>query len=394
MSRDLKAAPSGKNPLPTWTAAANNVAFLLCYLAAIRRAVSAVRDNYPSLVCLCALTVVSIFVSAQEPATPPMPKDPNQLVLLAQRQNRMEPDIRPWHIKISVKQFDPTGTVTAESQIEEFWAGASRYKVTYTTPTASMTEYSTPKGLFRSAGNPVPPGPLMQAGIAFTNPIFENENLVEKWIFNRENRKENGVKLVCLSVKGIRIGEQKPELTGPTFCLDSAQPILLSRSNPAGPEGAAVYTRSNIQNFHGYYVPRDVELTLGGTRTLEAHLELLEDVAQTDDAVFAPPSDAVVAPVPKVVNISAGVSRIMLKHGDAPEYPIAAKAAGISGTVVLEARISKDGSVTDLKVVSGPPELQQAAIDAVRTWKYKTYLLNGEPVEVRTTVNVVFQLSR
>jgi TonB family protein len=359
----------------------------------MRKAGFVARDKRPGLVCLFVPAAAFFILSVQGQASPPMPKKTNDLLLLVQKQNRLtNPDTQPWHLKISVKELDPSGDVTAASQMEEFWAGPSRYKVIYTTPTGSMTEYATEKGLFRSAGTPIPPGPLMQAGIAFTNPIFENENLIAQWVLKRENRNDHGVKLVCLSTKGIRIGSEERDLTGSTYCLDATQPSLVSRLNPAGSSGEAVYTRSGIQNFHGYYVPRDVSLTVGGIRTLEAHLDVLEDLAQADDAMFAPPSDAVPAPVMKTIAVSAGVARAMLEHGAAPAYPLGAQAAGISGTVVLEARIGKDGRVSELKVVSGPPELRQAAMDAVRTWKYKPYLLNGEVVEVRTQVNVVFHL--
>ena len=75
-----------------------------------------------------------------------------------------------------------------------------------------------------------------------------------------------------------------------------------------------------------------------------------------------------------------------------PLYPAIARAAGQQGTVVLQATISKAGSIENLRVVSGLPMLQQAAMDAVAQWRYRPYLLNGQPVEVETTVNVVFKL--
>jgi protein TonB len=77
-----------------------------------------------------------------------------------------------------------------------------------------------------------------------------------------------------------------------------------------------------------------------------------------------------------------------------PIYPRIAIAVRSEGTVVLQATISKSGTIENLRVVSGPPMLQQAAIDAVQTWRYKPYLLGGEPVEVETTVNVIFTLGR
>jgi protein TonB len=98
-----------------------------------------------------------------------------------------------------------------------------------------------------------------------------------------------------------------------------------------------------------------------------------------------------VAP-PKKVVISGGVMVGMLLNKTTPAYPPIAKAARVQGTVVLQATISKTGAIENLKVVSGPAMLQQSALDAVRTWRYKPYLLNNEPVEVETTVNVIFTL--
>ncbi len=93
----------------------------------------------------------------------------------------------------------------------------------------------------------------------------------------------------------------------------------------------------------------------------------------------------------KPFSISSGVATGMLIHETQPIYPPIAKAAGVSGTVVLHATISKNGTIKDLHVVNGPAMLQQAAIDAVRSWRYKPYRLSNEPIEVETTINVVFQ---
>jgi protein TonB len=110
------------------------------------------------------------------------------------------------------------------------------------------------------------------------------------------------------------------------------------------------------------------------------------------DSLFNNAGPKVKAAVPKKVNISAGVAVGMLIQKTQPVYPPIAKAARVSGTVVLQATISKSGMIEGLRVVSGPAMLQQAAMDAVKTWRYKPYLLNNEPVEVETTVNVIFTL--
>jgi len=79
--------------------------------------------------------------------------------------------------------------------------------------------------------------------------------------------------------------------------------------------------------------------------------------------------------------------------GVVPPYPPIARASRIQGTVSLDAIISEDGSVKSLAIISGPAMLQQSALDAVRTWKYKPYLVNGAPREVETNIEVVFKLA-
>jgi periplasmic protein TonB len=96
---------------------------------------------------------------------------------------------------------------------------------------------------------------------------------------------------------------------------------------------------------------------------------------------------------PQRVRVSQGVSQGLLVRRVQPNYPPLARQARISGTVVLHAVISKDGSIENLTLVSGHPMLAPAAIDAVKQWKYKPYLLNGEPVEVDTEVLVNFTLA-
>jgi protein TonB len=102
--------------------------------------------------------------------------------------------------------------------------------------------------------------------------------------------------------------------------------------------------------------------------------------------------------VPKVavqrVRISQGVTQGMVLRKTQPAYPQMAKIARVQGAVVLAAIIGKDGTIQNLHVVStASPLLNQAAIDAVKQWRYRPYILNGEPVEVDTTVTVNFTLS-
>jgi protein TonB len=77
-----------------------------------------------------------------------------------------------------------------------------------------------------------------------------------------------------------------------------------------------------------------------------------------------------------------------------PQYPVIAKQLGVQGAVILKAIISRDGNIERVEVASGQTLLARAARDAVQQWKYRPYLLNGEPIEVETEITVNFVLQR
>jgi len=96
---------------------------------------------------------------------------------------------------------------------------------------------------------------------------------------------------------------------------------------------------------------------------------------------------------PQRIRISQGVTKGLLIHKEEPQYPSIARAARVQGEVVLSAVISTSGQIENLQLISGHPMLVPAALAAVRQWRYKPYLLNGQPVEVETTITVIFSLS-
>lgn len=111
----------------------------------------------------------------------------------------------------------------------------------------------------------------------------------------------------------------------------------------------------------------------------------------------APPPDlgsgnTVPRPVLQTLNISQGVSQGLLIKKVQPIYPQNALAMHTEGSVELLATISRSGNISSVKVLAGPPLLTRAATDAVKQWKYKPYLLNGEPVEIQTQVTINFKL--
>jgi len=96
---------------------------------------------------------------------------------------------------------------------------------------------------------------------------------------------------------------------------------------------------------------------------------------------------------PKRIRISQGVTKGMRIFSPEPKYPQIAQMARVSGEVILAAIISRTGEIENLRVVSGHPLLAPAALEAVRQWRYRPFMLNDQPIEVETTVTVTFRLN-
>ena len=125
----------------------------------------------------------------------------------------------------------------------------------------------------------------------------------------------------------------------------------------------------------------------GGTGTPGVHNWVIDSIGSS--ATVAPPPPKPVAHPPRVSRMMEG--NLIFKVQ--PAYPPMARTARIQGPVVLRAIISKSGAIENLQVLTGPPMLVRAAIDAVRQWRYRPYILNDEPVEVETQVTVNFILA-
>jgi TonB family protein len=92
------------------------------------------------------------------------------------------------------------------------------------------------------------------------------------------------------------------------------------------------------------------------------------------------------------LRVASDVMQKRLVHQIAPQYPEAARQAGVRGTVLLDLTVNADGAVSQVKVLSGPDQLTSAASEAVRWWRYEPYLVNGRPTAVETSVAIDFQM--
>jgi protein TonB len=114
--------------------------------------------------------------------------------------------------------------------------------------------------------------------------------------------------------------------------------------------------------------------------------------SQEQTSPAQPPQGQVQPALPKRVRVSSGVIAGMLIKRVSPEYPEKARKKRIQGTVFLSEVINTNGDVTDLSVISGDPMLAKAALVAAKQWKYRPYLLQGQPVEVESQIQVNFML--
>jgi protein TonB len=143
--------------------------------------------------------------------------------------------------------------------------------------------------------------------------------------------------------------------------------------------------------------PAARNVSLGSTRSGSIS-EALGNIFKEPEAAAAPlppppPPPPALPPSPPV-RVGGSVIQANAIYRPAPAYPPLARTARIQGVVVLEAVINREGVIDTLRVVTGPPLLIQAALDGVRTWRYRPTLLNGEAVEVLTTITVSFSLSQ
>jgi TonB family protein len=324
-----------------------------------------------------------------------MPSDPKALMLLAARANSITgAGVQPWHLKASFQLFDWDGKPTNQGTYEEFWASPTKRKRIFTSTTFTQTEFTTEKGILRSGLNAPPPAPLAQIVNQLIDPMQLDEEKVQHLTVALKENKTKVQTLECLGITGSDRDDSPRYIVGDVFCLDDKIP-LLRISTRSGPMAAQVL-RNNTVRFQGHYLPQDIQSLAPGPPdgkprpTFKLHLDSVEVLKTVDEADFAPSADAV--PPPRRIELSADVASKQLLNHPKPAYPPIAKAACVSGKVVLEVVIASNGTIESARVISGPPMLQEAAIDSVRKWTYKPFLANGEAVEVGTTATVPFVL--
>lgn len=346
-----------------------------------------------NLLCLVTLALTCVPPLAQEAApekeasAPALPSDPKAFLLLATKMNGLSgDDVKPWHLKASFTLFDEKGGELNHGTYEEFWDGPNKFKRNFASGSFVQTTYGTDNGILRSGARDFFPEPFSQIRDEIVAPIVIGRVPIERMSSGKEKVSQGKTTLHCIGFQGATALGQSIHFLPPTFCFDTERPALrisLRRGE------ISQFTRNNIVNFQSRYLPGDLEGLRSGKLALRVHLDTAEILNTIKDADFTSTPDALPV-IPKVTISSAVAQNLELQQTEA-QYPPIAIMARVQGTVVLQAIIGKDGHLLSLQVTSGPAMLQQAALDAVKKWVYKPYILDGQPVEVNTTINLIFQ---
>jgi TonB family protein len=331
----------------------------------------------------------------QTPATPPgQMKDPRAILAAAEPYyDFSDPALKPFHLKATYQLYDEKGKPTEQGTFEIWRVSPRVYRRTWTRGDMTFTEWymANGKNAYVSAGGGINYFEHKLAS-AFLSPLPDAGELdPNKVRLDREEVKLGGAKLPCVMVipKMPQHGQLQEVPLGlfPTYCFDPNVPAL--RVSYSFGNIAEVFDA--IVRLQGRFLPKEIHLVGGDGPLLNAKVEAIDGITATDPAL-TPDSNAIYPKSGKVL-LGAGIVAGSLVKKVQPIYPLDAKRGRVSGTVVLGATIGRDGRIHDLRVLEAPwPSLVASAVWAVSQWQYKPYLLNGEPVEVDTTVNVIYTI--
>ena len=330
----------------------------------------------------------SINVNAQTPSSG-LPLDPTALMSLAHDRNGLiGSDIKLWHIRGTYHSFDMKGSPEYEGTYEEWWASATRYKLSFNSPKSTQTDYATGTALLHDGSPEWQSGVelLMRASLLEPLPDFSQ---LSGFTLQRRTQAVGQSTIECVGLTyPLRSNLKVSGDYFPTACFDPAKPVLRIYS-----EGSTRIICDHIVLFQGHYLARQIQVFVSGKLAADMNLDVIETLKESPDTILAPPSTALPVDLTKIRFKDGTRSRwpTLLKKA-IPVYPQEAKSLRIQGTVNIKATIGLDGHVESMQLIDGPMMLHQAAFDAVNQWLYRPFDLMGQPRPVEVEIHVVFSL--
>jgi TonB family protein len=348
--------------------------------------------------------VAGVQALAQAAAAPPqgLPKDPRAILAAAAPfYDSSDPALKPFHIKATYQLYDENGKPEEKGTWEYWHISSKEYRSSWARADAARTEWRTADGaLYRKESGKTLKYFERNIANSVLSPLPTKE-MLDSGRYSLEVQSvpagRDTLPCVLATLQWFVNGQPSAPSSsvGERYCFDPAShALLISVSNTIGTEYREIVKTQN------HYIPREVDFFAGNIKLFALSVDMIDGVSEAD-AAATPAADAVLeSPAPAITvyggkDPAAGVAVGRLVKKVAPVYPDVAKMARVQGEVVLAAVISKEGRIKDLEVLATPsPMLTAPALDAVKRWEYLPYLLNGEPVEVETIINVNFALGR
>jgi|SRR5450631_475232 len=347
-----------------------------------------------------ALSLTVLLPGFSQTAASPgasLPKEPHEiLAAAAPHYDFSSPDLKPWRMKVSYQFYDMKGRPAEQGTWEYWWASRKVSRSSWTRGGVEHTTWSTADGAryrkesggplryFERTMEPTLLSPLPERGVLDSGKMkldlkmLPADKPVVACVLTTPQRLVNGELQVSNGVANH-------------YCFDPATLVLReSYSNQLTTQ------YSQIVKVQGRYLAQQVVVTEDKRKLFTASVETI-DVLNAGDVALAPPADATMEKPAQSLHGDgeSGVTAGALVRKQYPIYPAVAKMAHEQGVVVLAATIGTDGKIHDVEVVATPSHLlTESAVECVKTWEYKPYLLNGVPVEVETLVNVMYMMSR
>jgi len=281
---------------------------------------------------------------------------------------------QPFFLKADYQLYDLEGHPTVNGTVEETWPAGKTRQIQIHSLSLTGEEPPGDEGRAHSREDYLVRQALSSIVRPFPSATPHNEFRLEV----AQNIAK--VQFHCFSIVPPRITSMASDLS---YCTNDDNQIVAI----TGPE--FVVDREDFRRFRGHEVPMTVNLSYLGEPSLSLHVTELDELQ--------PVTSASITDTKKSSNSQTHISADvmvgnLIKHKN-PKYPSEAKVKKISGTVVLTALITSEGSITGLDVIASPhPLLAKSAVDAVQKWKYRPYTLNGKPVAVETTISVHYNI--
>jgi len=281
------------------------------------------------------------------------------------------PSTKPWRVKLTWDQFDEDGDNIHSGTFEEFYVGSRKYRRIYAGDTLNQTDVATESGLYRSGDQRWPAWAEMQIRSEALQPLYLALRDQPNVRLDKINWQFGSSKLPCIILRRTDVTISDNGL--PKFCFEPGT-VLLRYTRGSGWDETFY---SNFVLFQGRYVPLDIEVTHAGKAFLKIHVEELESIAQIDDSLLKPPTGSA-RPLAERVSISSDIlMRDYLISTAMPAYP-----RGAHGKVSVKFVVGKDGRVIQADAEDGPAEVRGPAVEAVRKYRFRPFLVLDEPVEV------------